>query len=203
MRAVQPEGPYYLIAMCGGCQIAEQMILQLEAQQQTVGLFTIFDTWVLEHAHRRWGFRLFGYQQRFQWLRKATFREKVGWVKSATINRVRDFTGTAKIAKPWAEAYWPENFTPPRFRAPIVLFKRPKQLYFYVNDPLLGWGARTEGGVQVHEVHANHHEILREPHVQWISEVLVARIDRIATREAPPASAVSEQVASDVVVTSH
>lgn len=34
---------------------------------------------------------------------------------------------------PWVDAYWPA----PRFRAPLVLFKRAKQLYFYINDPLL------------------------------------------------------------------
>jgi len=64
-----------------------------------------------------------------------------------------------------------------------VLFKRPKQLYFYINDPLLGWGARTEGSVEVHEVDTNHHEVLREPHVQKISKILVTRLGRTLITE--------------------
>ena len=69
MRTLQSSGPYYLIAMCGGCQIAEQMILQLEAQGEEVRLFAILDTWVLEFAHRKWGFHLLGFQLRLAWLR--------------------------------------------------------------------------------------------------------------------------------------
>jgi len=203
MRAVQREGPYYVIAMCGGCQIAEQMILQLEAQGQTVGLFAIFDTWVLEHVHRRWGYQIFGYHQRLRWLRKASLRETVAWLKGATISRIRNITGTEKLPQPWAKAYWPENFTPPRFHAPIVLFKRPKQLYFYINDPLLGWGARTEGGVEVHEVNANHHEVLREPHVQRISKILAAHLDHTTGRKTAPVPTLAAQVAPVAVVTSH
>src|SRR6185369_3361855 len=43
MKAVQPKGPYCLGAMCGGVVIAQEMILQLEAEGEEVGLFTIFD----------------------------------------------------------------------------------------------------------------------------------------------------------------
>ena len=196
MRAVQREGPYYLVAMCGGCQIAEQMILLLESQGQTIGLFGIFDTWVLEHVHRPWGFRLFGYQQRFRWLQKASFREKLDWIKRATSNRIRIWRGTASASQPWAEAYWPKNFIAPRFRAPIVLFKSPKQLYFYIDDPLLGWGARSEGGVEVHEVNADHHEVLREPHVRAISKILVARLNHSGSYETAVDSSLVGQTAS-------
>jgi thioesterase domain-containing protein/acyl carrier protein len=177
MRAIQPEGPYYVVAMCGGCQIAEQMILQLEALGQKVALFAIFDTWVLEHAHRRWGFRLFGVQQRLRWLNRATFAERLDWVKRAVDIRVRGWIGKTKVTRPWAEAYWPEDFKPPHFHAPIVLFKRPKQPYYYIDDPLLGWGSRSEGGVESHVINANHHEVLREPHVQFVSKVLLERLE--------------------------
>jgi amino acid adenylation domain-containing protein len=180
MRAVQREGPYYLAAMCGGCQIAEQMILQLESQGQDVRLFAIFDTWVLEHVHRRWGWHVFSYQQRLRWMRNAGVKESLAWIKRASASRMRIWTGKTHASKPWVNAYWPENFQPPRFRAPIVLFKRPKQQYYYIDDPLMGWGARSEGGVEVHEVNADHHEVLREPHVQMISEVIVARLNHAA-----------------------
>ncbi len=185
MRVVQPEGPYYIVAMCGGCQIAEQMILQLESQGQTVALFAIFDTWVLEHAHRRWGWRMFGIQQRLRWLGRVSFSEKFEWARRALGKRAQIWTGKHKLAQPWAEAYWPQDFKPPLFRAPVILFKRPKQPYYYIDDPLLGWGARSEGGVTTYEINASHHEVLREPHVQLVSRVLLDYLGKFARREDP------------------
>jgi amino acid adenylation domain-containing protein len=175
-RAVQPQGPYLITAMCGGCQIAEQMILQLEEQGQEVALFAIFDTWVNENVHRRWRWRLFNFHQRGRWLRTVSFREQVRWIMRALDNRIRLWSGKDKASQPWAEAYWPQDFKPPRFHAPVVLFKRPKQPYFYIDDPTLGWGARSQGGVEMHNLNADHHEVLREPHLQIVSKVLLARL---------------------------
>jgi amino acid adenylation domain-containing protein len=203
MRAVQREGPYYLAAMCDGCQIAEKMVLQLESQGHEVGLFAVFDTWVMENIHRRWGWYVFNYRQRARWLRKAGLRESLAWIKSASVNRIRIWTGKTRASTPWAEAYWPENFQVPRFRAPVILFRRPKQPYYYVNDPLLGWGARSESGVEVHEVNAKHHEVLREPHVQMISRIIVARMNRTVGKETVPEVGTSTQVAAASVAVSN
>jgi thioesterase domain-containing protein len=69
-----------------------------------------------------------------------------------------------------------------RFRAPVVLFKRPKQPFFYVNDPQMGWGARTETGVEIFEVDFHHEEILREPHVRQFGEKLAECMARVSAR---------------------
>ena len=53
LRSVQPRGPYCLGGMCEGVQIAQEMILQLEAQAEEVGFFAIFDTWVMENSQVR------------------------------------------------------------------------------------------------------------------------------------------------------
>ena len=196
MRALQRHGPYLIAAMCGGCQIAEQMILQLESQGEEVALFAIFDTWVQEHAHRKWGWRLLGYHQRLLWFAKASLRERMDWLKRALGSRVRIITGKAKATQPWVEAYWPKDFQPPRFHAPIVLFKRPKQPYYYIDDPQMGWGARSQGGVEMHDLYADHHEVLREPHVQIVSKVLLARL-RSSSADAP-GPAINEAAASPV-----
>jgi thioesterase domain-containing protein len=132
---------------------------------------------------------MFGVQQRLRWLSRASFGERADWAKRAVDHRVRIWVGKTKAARPWAEAYWPEDFKPPRFRAPIVLFKRPKQPYYYIDDPLLGWGARSEGGVETHEINANHHEVLREPHVQFVSKVLLERLDATNNHRSEDASA--------------
>jgi thioesterase domain-containing protein/acyl carrier protein len=188
MRAVQPEGPYFVAAMCGGCQIAEQMILELENQGQEVGMFAVFDTWVLENIHRRWGWYLFSYSQRLRQMRMVGLREQMNWLTRALRNRIKIWTGKAQASQPWAEAYWPKKFTPARFRAPVVLFKRPKQPYYYIDDPHLGWAERTEGGVEIHEIDAKHHEFLREPHLLFISKILVSRLRPTKGRPEPVSS---------------
>jgi len=146
----------------------------------------------MEHAHRRWGWKVFGIQQRLRWLRRVGLGEKLEWARGAMERRLRIWSGKTKASRPWDEAYWPEEFRPARFKAPVILFKRPKQPYYYVDDPLLGWGTRSEGGVQTHEVTANHHEVLREPHVQMVSRVLLERLGRSGERTpaSQPAAAV-------------
>ena len=34
----------------------------------------------------------------------------------------------------------------------MILFKRPKQQFYYINDPQMGWGQRSERGVEIHEI---------------------------------------------------
>ncbi len=44
MRAVHPKGPYFLVGMCYGVHIAEQMVLELESQGHEVGFLGVIDT---------------------------------------------------------------------------------------------------------------------------------------------------------------
>jgi thioesterase domain-containing protein len=52
------------------------------------------------------------------------------------------------------------------------LFKRPRQPYFYVRDPFLGWASRSKGGVTICEIDSDHWEMLREPFVQTVGSTL-------------------------------
>ena len=184
MRAVQPEGPYCLGGMCEAVQIAERMVLDLEAQSQEVGLFAIFDTWVLQHSQRRWLWRVNYYRQRLRTICRMSLAEQFQEYKQAAKRRL---IGKSPARTHWQQAYWPEDFTSPRFRAPIALFKRPKQPFYYVNDPQMGWGARTEGGVEIHEIDFHHFEILREPHVRALGEQLAACVEQASKRHAQSA----------------
>ncbi|MGB7599844.1 MAG: amino acid adenylation domain-containing protein, partial [Candidatus Sulfotelmatobacter sp.] len=64
IRGAQPHGPYCLGGLCEGTHIGEQIVLALEAQGEEVGLFAIFDTWVLEHSQRRWLWKIHYYGDR-------------------------------------------------------------------------------------------------------------------------------------------
>jgi thioesterase domain-containing protein len=178
MKSVQPHGPYCLGAMCEGVLIAQQMILQLEAEGEEVGLFTIFDTWVLENSQIRSLWAIDYYLQRFRNFRALSLDQQFETVRRI-FKRVTA-PGDTDSGSGWNRAYWPDkDFQPPRFWAPVLLFKRPRQPYFYVRDPQMGWGSRSIGGVETCELKCGHYEMLREPHVRLIGQTIGNRLQAI------------------------
>lgn len=182
MRTVQPRGPYCLGGLCDGTHIAEQIVLNLEAQGETVGLFAIFDTWVLQHSQRRWLWKISYYAQRWREMRKLSVAERLASYERVAQNKVQNALGKSSARTDWSQAYWPEGFTAPRFRAPVILFKRPKQPYYYIQDAQMGWGERSQGGVTIHELDFHHLEILREPHVREFGRKLAEAVALVSQR---------------------
>lgn len=177
MRTEQPHGPYCIGAMCGGVVIAQEMILQLESQGEEVALFTIFDTWVRENSQIRALWAIDYYWQRLRRFRALSLDDKF-----ATVRRVagRISGKSTNPGRGWSRINWPaEDFRAPRFRAPVLLFKRPRQPYFYVHDPNMGWGERSIGGVTTCELECGHGEMLREPHVRKVAETLAMRLQTL------------------------
>jgi amino acid adenylation domain-containing protein len=178
MRSVQPEGPYCLGGMCEGILIAQQVILELESQGQEVGLFAIFDTWVIENSQIRPLWAIDYYLQRYRIFRDQPRQER--WANVRRIVKRLLQPSNAPNESGWNKAYWPsKSFQAPRFQAPVLLFKRPRQPYYYVRDPQMGWGGRSQSGVEICEVNCRHVEVLRPPHVQVIGQRLVSRLQRI------------------------
>jgi thioesterase domain-containing protein len=106
--------------------------------------------------------------------------ERLASYKLVAENKVNLLTGKQTARTDWQQTYWPEDFSPQRFRAPVVLFKRPKQQFYYINDPEMGWGRRSESGVEIHEIDFRHNEILREPHVRQFGVELAECISRVS-----------------------
>jgi len=176
MRSVQPNGPYCLGGLCDGAHVAEQIVLKLESEGEEVGLFAIFDTWVMQHSQNRFLWKIHYYGQRVRQMRNLSLAEQLVSYKRVAQNKVQNLVGSKSGRTDWHQTYWPEDFTPVRFRAPVVLFKRPKQPFYYISDPQMGWGERSEGGVTVYEVEFHHAEILREPHVKIFGKKLTAHM---------------------------
>jgi amino acid adenylation domain-containing protein/FkbM family methyltransferase len=182
MRTVQPSGPYCLGGECDGALISEQIVLNLEAQGEEVGLFATFDTWVLQHSQRHWLWKLFYYGERLREMKGLKLTERLAAYLRLAGKKVETLAGQKPVRTDWQEAYWPQNFIAPRFRAPVILFKRPKQPFYYVKDAQMGWGARSQSGVEIHEIDFSHLEILREPHVRIFGEKLAERIAKLSQR---------------------
>ncbi len=182
MRVIQPKGPYFLVGMCNGVHIAEQMVLDLEAQGHDVGFLGIIDTFVLQYSDVRWLARLEAFRVGRQYLSKLPPLAQVSHYTRAVRARLRRvLLHETEPFSPWTKAVWPgKEFQPKQFRAPVLLFKRPKQPYFKVKDHEMGWGARSLSGVRVCTVNiAAHMEMLREPAVELIAEQLRDALHRI------------------------
>jgi thioesterase domain-containing protein len=180
MRAVQPHGPFCLGGMCDGVHIAQEMIFQLESQGEEVALFTIFDTWVLENSQVRLLWFVDYYLQRIRNFPRLPLSEKRATVQRV-FKRLAGRNGSGKTV--WTQTYWPgPDFRARQFRTPVLLFKRPRQPYFHVRDPEMGWGARSTGGVTICEVNCGHVEFLRQPYVHLVGQKLSQRLREINAR---------------------
>ncbi|HXO35765.1 MAG TPA: amino acid adenylation domain-containing protein [Candidatus Acidoferrales bacterium] len=186
MRTVQPHGPYCIGGLCDGTHIAEQIVLSLEGQGEEVGLFAIFDTWVLQHSQRRWLWKIHYYGMRLREMKRLSLGARLASYQNVARKKVGNWLGKSSARTDWPRVYWPEGFTPSRFKAPVILFKRPKQQFYYIKDPQMGWGVRTQSGVEIHEIDFHHLEILREPHVRKFGQKLAEAISRVSQRTVPP-----------------
>jgi thioesterase domain-containing protein len=183
MRAIQPRGPYCLASMCEGVLVAQKMILQLECEGEEVALFAIVDTWVRENTQIKSLWALDYYVQRLRYWRSRPLDEQLATLRRTLARRISPRKRVSGSG--WEPAFWPgENFKPSRFRAPVLLFKRPRQPYYYrLQDPQMGWGARSLGGVEIVEIECGHVEMLREPHVRVVSQRLRNRLQVITPRD--------------------
>jgi thioesterase domain-containing protein len=181
MRSVQPHGPYCLGGMCEGVLIAQEVILELESQHEEVGVFAIFDTWVMENSQIRPLWAVAYYRQRFQIFRSLPLQERLAttkrFVKRLFVRNGKNGNGSGSG---WNRVYWPgEEFREPRFLAPVFLFKSTRQPFYFVRDRQMGWGVRSAGGVEICELDCAHNEFLRHPQVRIVGQVLADRLQSI------------------------
>jgi amino acid adenylation domain-containing protein len=182
MRAIQPEGPYYIGGTCEGARIAFEMARILESQGQAVDLLAVIDTWVIENTQNRTLWKIYYYSDRLQrwWRRPWSARTSIA--RDVLLNRMRRWLGSKSAPRKseWDNAYWPgDDFVPSQVQSRITVFKIPKQPFYYYGDPLLGWGSRTATGVDTHVIpNGKHLLLLREPYVRNLATALAQTLER-------------------------
>jgi len=201
MRTIQHDGPYFLIGMCNGALIAEQMVLQLEAMGHDVGTLCIIDTFVMENSYIRWLVRLESFRAGRRCVAQLPFLAQVSHYKDVVKRRLKEFfSHDTEPVNPWTKAIWPgKEFQIRHFHAPVLLFRRPKQPYFNVKDRGMGWNLRSLSGVTARMVNATHWEMLREPAVGVIGAELKKALQRIDTA----GTFDTELDRTETVITSH
>jgi thioesterase domain-containing protein len=73
------------------------------------------------------------------------------------------------------------NYVPQIYPNSITLLRTSNQSNIAHQDPTLGWSNLVAGKVEVHWVPGNHLTMLKNPHVQVLSEQLRACIENVRT----------------------
>ena len=195
MRALQPNGPYYLGGMCLAGRVAYAIASELFEQGEDVALLALFDAPGpgypnLETKGARMRFltqkikkHLFNFSQQegedgslFAWLRwhfknsmfKAGF--KVSKMIGKPLSIVKDdnlrLMGRAVLAHK-------NSFHYPGY---IAVFRPASQarMRYPDPDPSIGWGRIAKGGIEVNEIPGGHTNFLKEPAVHNVSAALAA-----------------------------
>jgi thioesterase domain-containing protein/acyl carrier protein len=192
VRAVQPEGPYYLGGLSFGGIVAFEMAQQLRTLGQEVALLALFDTptpWAFtpKPFFRRLGGHLrnlrrfgFGYVKK-KFGRRLKSLQRILATRSglsgdsqsdviANTDRLRHVFSTT------ADQYDLRTYPG---RATLFVLAERAGMSDSLFDPALGeidrqlgWGRVAAGGVEVHEVPGEHISIFREPNVRSLAEKL-------------------------------
>jgi amino acid adenylation domain-containing protein len=196
MQTIQPHGPYLLAGMCVGSYIALELARQLEAKGEEVPLLAVLDTWTIENTmNRLWHvhnvIHCLRVLHRAGWRGQLRFLQEKGRALLSAARRALTPRSQPIVTKgnPFSAGYWPgPGFEPPRFGGRITLFRAPRQPYYRVRDPQMGWAARAGEGVEVHPIPGAHRTLLREPHVTILAGLLRESILQVQEHFEPVAT---------------
>lgn len=206
VREIQPSGPYYLLGMCTGSQLALEMARHLDDDGQSVAFVGVINTWALYtlapvyrvvQAMHRYGsylrrLREIAGMERME--RQKALQHVVGQ-RLARFRRVPAFAGGAvsraptgngenhdKTRDPWIEGYGWAKDDPgaPKYDGTVTVFRLDPQQRWRTGEPDLGWGRHARHTEIVRLPGTDHLAILREPYVRHVGEQ-VRHYQRIKT----------------------
>ncbi|RQH11591.1 AMP-binding protein [Okeania hirsuta] len=197
MQAFQPQGPYILLGVSNGGNVAFEMAKQLHAQGQTVAKLILFDTihpnvklppnWnkisrfqklilnVIRNIDIHWGnFLLFEPQERLPYLfdkvQKLLTKLFTQFPKKLYLSIRSSISNvTKKHHKINSPSVSPQCYTPHSYPGKITLFKA-KHTTITSSDPTNGWEGVAEEGLEIYNIHGAHSKILSEPSVRILAE---------------------------------
>lgn len=193
MREIQPRGPYNLMGMCGGSQVAIEICRQLESLGDTVAFAGILDTWALYTLSRRFYFkRALDLARYYAWRvrrlagrrrdrhtggekGRADFAAGGGQGAAGSGGKAAAATGSYSVIE---EVGWPwQQPDEPKIASKVTVFRqRHRQQYWRIRDPLLGWARHARTVELVHLKAPGHKHIFREPWVRELARDLDARL---------------------------
>jgi thioesterase domain-containing protein len=200
MRALQPEGPYFLGGSSFGGSVAYEIARQLHADGQKVGLLALFDTngpgyGRLLPTTTYFKKTLYELKQRVEMHlsnlallepenRPEYIREKAGKVRKRIRIRFREFRrafrkkmGMAPLPRAIKMVQESGNraadiYHPQPYQGKVTLFRATQQPKGIYPDPTLGWEKLALGGLEIYDIPGHHGAIVREPRVRFLAQKL-------------------------------
>jgi len=190
VRKIQPEGPYFLLGLSSGAMVAFELGRQLEARGETVAFLGSLDGWApgypKPHPGRPWLHRLadLGPGRAVILRRKANLGTTL---KQMAKDFARELACRANeaVGRPLSRSQRYRRikrrhsrertcYRPAPARARVTLFRAadPGVPGQYRHEPLYGWDAFAEGGVDVYDFPGEHDDLVYEPTVCLVAKQL-------------------------------
>lgn len=206
MQAFQPQGPYILLGVSNGGNVAFEMAKQLHAQGQTVAKLILFDTihpnvklppnWknmsnfqklildFIRHIDIHWGnLLLFEPKERLPYFFDKVKKISTNWFpklpKTLSLP-IRSLVANdnRKTQAINSPPMSSQHYIPQSYPGKITLFKA-KHTAIASSDPTNGWEGVAEQGLEIYNIHGAHSNILSEPSVRILAEKLSSCIDKL------------------------
>lgn len=196
MRELQPEGPYFLGGWSFGGVVTYEMAQQLRAQGQKVDLLALFEahTWGTNRQVQRSDKELTASllsgmvdelgidYEKFRQLEPdeqiATLVDEVEKTSSTNTDFAHQITRRyLNVSKTNMRILG--DYVPKPYDGKVVLFITSSTPEFpeYEEDPTLGW-ERLTNGVEIYHVPGTHNDMMDEPNVKTLAELLQGCLER-------------------------
>lgn len=188
IRALQPQGPYFLGGYCFGGLVAFELARQLAEEGQPVAFLALFDTYApgyrdgaeatLADRVRRLAQKIDLHASNF-WLmprgRKILYaRQRAAKMRRRLLRALGFPSPGAPPALLDAMAEASARYAPESYGGSLVLFRASVQPAGLPADPALGWRPLVRGGIEIQSIPGHYGTIVLEPRVDGLIRPLVA-----------------------------
>ncbi len=168
---MQPQGPYFLGGYSFGGLVAVEIARRLMKAGHTVALLALVDTY--PGKPKSTGslvstFLAFSWQQKLAYLQKRIKRYRKGIKRRIDLLSMPVELKNVREACAVAEGH----YVPKAYSGRIVLFRASEKALRGVDEGNSGWKEYAAGGLEIHEVDADHGNILNEPKVRQLANAL-------------------------------
>jgi amino acid adenylation domain-containing protein len=182
---VQPEGPYFLGGYSFGGLVALEMACRLIAKGQVVALLAMVDTYpgAPKSAGSLVGkFLSLSTRQKLAYLQKRAKRYWKGIKRRIDLLRMPLPLKNVREACAVAE----QRYVPHAYSGKVVLFRASEKALRGLDDPQGGWSQYAAGGLEIHEIDADHGNILNEPQVRNLAFAMRATLEQAQLQLSEP-----------------
>jgi len=198
IRALQPEGPYFLGGRCFGAYVAFEMAQQLRRSNQKVARLIVFDSsppkasslslkkaqrqesksikhYIRRSIHHLWSGQFL--QVFIQWLgRRSTSRQLRTWLDDRRVSAGNEeLMRVRRLHRAYNRAA--KQYVGSAFEGPITLIRSAEFSALSHKDSHLGWEDLALGGFEQFVVPGTHLGMFEQPAVRFVGEQLRSRLE--------------------------